>query len=309
MISVGTRVIYKAFGLNIISDIILPELPNVNLQFDRVDVEIKIKDLSEEWKRLISDKETYLVKENIILFKIPDTAIFCIKDGNKVIISPIEGSDEKKIRLFLLGTCLGALLIQRKVIPLHGSAIEIDGKAYAIIGESGAGKSTLASAFLQKGYKLLSDDVIAVSFSDNHIPFVTPSYPQQKLWQESLDAFGMDFNKYHPIIERETKFSIPVSKSYFNESVPLGGIFELDKTEDEEISLLRIVGLEQLKLLFAHTYRNFLIELLGLMEWHFTSSTRIVEHINIYQIHRPVSKFTAHDLVSVILESIYKENK
>ena len=44
----------------------------------------------------------------------------------------------------------------------------------------------LASAFLNRGYQLLSDDVIAVSLSqEESIPFVTPSYPQQKLWQES----------------------------------------------------------------------------------------------------------------------------
>ena len=53
--------------------------------------------------------------------------------------------------------------MQRKVLPLHGSAIAINGKAYAIIGDSGAGKSTLALAFLNRGYRLLTDDVIAVS--------------------------------------------------------------------------------------------------------------------------------------------------
>ena len=38
---------------------------------------------------------------------------------------------------------MGALLMQRKILPLHGSAIAIDGKAYAFVGDSGAGKSTL----------------------------------------------------------------------------------------------------------------------------------------------------------------------
>ena len=78
----------------------------------------------------------------------------------------MKEADEDKIRLYILGTCMGALLMQRKILPLHGSAIAIDGKAYAFVGDSGAGKSTLASAFLSKGYKLLSDDVIAVSLSE-----------------------------------------------------------------------------------------------------------------------------------------------
>ena len=78
---------------------------------------------------------------------------------------------------------MGALLMQRKILPLHGSAIAIDGKAYALIGDSGAGKSTLASAFLNKGYQLLSDDVIAVSLlNKKYCQLFIPSYPQQKLW-------------------------------------------------------------------------------------------------------------------------------
>ena len=47
----------------------------------------------------------------------------------------------------------GCNIDAKKNFPLHGSAIAIDGKAYAIVGDSGAGKSTLASAFLKKGYQ------------------------------------------------------------------------------------------------------------------------------------------------------------
>ena len=38
---------------------------------------------------------------------------------------------------YLLGTCMGTILMQRKILPLHGSAIEIEGKVYAIVGDSG----------------------------------------------------------------------------------------------------------------------------------------------------------------------------
>ena len=81
--------------------------------------------------------------------------------------------------------------MQRKILPLHGSAIAIEGKAYAIVGESGAGKSTLAASLLSRGYKLLSDDVIPILLSEKNIPFVVPAYPQQKLWLESLNQFEM----------------------------------------------------------------------------------------------------------------------
>ncbi|MED3789182.1 aldolase [Peribacillus frigoritolerans] len=307
MVGVHEKVIYKAFGLNVKSSIILPELPVLNNYNDLVDVEIEVKDLSKVWKELVPIKDKYLVKDNMVLFRIINTATFCIQDGKRIIVSPMKRADEDKIRLFILGTCMGALLIQRKVIPLHGSAIEIKGKAYAIIGESGAGKSTLASAFLKRGYKLLSDDVIAVSFSENNIPYVTPAYPQQKLWDTSLKEFGMNNNKYRPIIERESKFAVPVHSEFSTEVLPLAGIFELVKTESENIELQKIEGIERFRTLFTHTYRNFLIELLDEMEWHFICSTRLIEHQDIFQLSRPISGFTANSLASTILKTIQKE--
>ena len=48
-----------------------------------------------------------------------------------------------------LGTCMGAILMQRKILSITWQCSSNNGKAYAIVGDSGAGKSTLASAFLK----------------------------------------------------------------------------------------------------------------------------------------------------------------
>ena len=122
-----------------------------------------------------------------VMFNVPNIANFYIKDGKKIIVSPLDEIDEDVLRLYILGTCMGTILMQRKILPLHGSAIEIDGKVYAIVGDSGAGKSTLASAFLKQGYKLVSDDVIAVSVSEeNPIPYVTPPIHNKSFGRKAL---------------------------------------------------------------------------------------------------------------------------
>ncbi|WP_459501937.1 aldolase [Bacillus sp. C1] len=309
MIHTVKKVVYKAFGLTLLSEIPLPELPLISNYENKVDIRIETADLSKLWEELSSPKSVFVVEEDLIMFQIPETATFCIQNGEKIIVSPMEGSDQDKIRLYILGTCMGALLMQRKILPLHGSAIAIDGKVYIFIGRSGAGKSTLASALLSKGYQLLSDDVIAVSFSEDNIPFVTPSYPQQKLWKESLDQFGMETTHYQPLFERETKYAVPVSSNFFNEPLPLAGVFELVKTENENVEIQRIEGLERLRTLLRHTYRNSLIPRLGLMEWHFMNSTNIVNKVEMFQLRRPISKFTAQDLVSTVLKSLKEEEK
>ncbi|OKL36571.1 aldolase [Domibacillus mangrovi] len=306
MIDIEKKIVYKVFGLHVVSEIPLPELLVIDEAEEPVEVVIEQADLTALWPDLAETNKHFVIKEDFVMFWIPDIAIFLIQDGNKITFSPVESTGEDQIRLYILGSCMGALLMQRKIFPLHGSAVAIDGKAYAIVGDSGAGKSTLASAFLSRGYQLLSDDVIPVSFSEQNIPIVTPAYPQQKLWLESLEQFGMESAHYRPIFDRETKFAVPVSAQFATEPLPLAGVFELVKTDHHEIVIQPIQKMERFHTLFKHTYRNFFITQSGLMEWHFNTSVKIVNKIDLYQLRRPISRFTAHHLTDLILTALEK---
>ncbi|WP_096187160.1 aldolase [Evansella halocellulosilytica] len=297
--------IYKAFGLSIASEFALPELVTMHHQEGKsADVTISRCDLIDMWEASSVSNKYFVINEDHIMFKIPGTGVFLVRNGREILVSPETDSKHDYMRLYLLGTCMGAILLQRRILPLHGSAIAIDDKAYAIVGDSGAGKSTLASALLQEGCQLLSDDVIPVSLSNTENPFVTPAYPQQKLWQESLNEFGLSSKQYKPIIDRETKFSIPVREQFSDTSLPLAGVFELVKTDHEEIELNPIDTLARFEKLFSHTYRQFFIAPSGLMDWHFHTCAKIVKKIDFYQLKRPVSHFTAHKLSSYILTAV-----
>ncbi|CAH1207786.1 hypothetical protein PAECIP111891_03098 [Paenibacillus allorhizoplanae] len=305
MIKTQERVIFQAFGLSIRSDIHLPELSLLSEIQGDADVEVTIADLTELWSELVPANQSILIYEDKVIFRIYDTAIFLIQDGKRITISPVKNAEESKIRLYLLGTCMGAILMQRRILPLHGSAIAIEGKAYAIVGHSGAGKSTLASAFIKHGYSLLSDDVIPISFDPSDKPLVKPAYPQQKLWQESLSHFGMEASKYDPIYQRETKYTIPVSANFTAETLPLAAVFELVKYDGEQVSIQEIPRLTGLSRLFHHTYRQTFLAPLGLLDWHFSTSARMMKNINMYQLNRPTNGFTAHQLVSLVLDTIH----
>ncbi len=308
MIEVEKKVVYKAFGLTVVSDIVLPELTKVDEQIEEIDIVIKMdEDLTRLYFELTDQPYQFVVKDDVVLFHIPEIATFSIKEGKRIAFSPMKAAEDGEIRLLILGTCMGVILMQRKIFPLHGSVVAIQGKAYAIIGDSGAGKSTLASAFLNEGYQLLSDDVIAISLSEENIPYVTSSYPQQKLWQDSLTNFGMETSGYQSLYGRVDKYYIPVSSKYFTGTLPLAGVFELVKTEDKEITIRQIEKLERFKTLFYHTYRNFLIPDLELTEWHFNTSVSIVNNVQMFQLSRPASGFTAPQLVTTIMETLNLE--
>lgn len=301
--------VYKAFGLRISSEISLPELAKCSLLEEEADLTITLKNLTDVWDIRVKDDNNFIIYENKVMFKIPNTAIFQIEDGKKISVSPMRGAAENNIRLYLLGSCMGVTLLQRGILPLHGSAIEVDGLAYAIVGNSGVGKSTLATTFLSEGYNFLSDDVIALEITKGCTPSILPSYPQQKLWKQSLDIFGMDSNEYSPIYERETKFAIPVRSNFCSRPLPLGGIFELVKSKGNMVDLRTVTGIECIQLLFRNTYRSFTLTHLGLMGWHFRAVTSFLDSVKVYQIKRPLDLYTAPNLKELILSTIKKENQ
>lgn len=307
MIETKEKLAYKAFGFTILSDIHFPELLQIPNPKDLVDIEIRIEN-NRISDKLILNKNGIMIGEKSVLFQIAETAVFNIKDGNEIIVSPLEGADIDRIRLYILGTCMGAILTQRRILALHGSAVVVNGRAYAIVGNRGAGKSTLGSAFISKGYHLLSDDIIAVNLNEEQVPIVTPSFPQQKLWKDSLERLGMGKGDFHPLFQREEKFSVPIQDHFYNNTIPLTGIFELIKTNKDKAEVRSIQNLNRLNILMQHTFRRSLLNNIDVLDWHFKQTVMIAEKVNMYKIERPLEDFTAFYLVDLILD-IIKEGK
>ncbi|WP_127530387.1 HPr kinase/phosphorylase [Paenibacillus kobensis] len=295
--------VYQAFGLIIASEIAMPELMKPNGSGTIIDLEIKAGDLTEDWRSKGPEKGYYACFDQQFIMLVPDVAIFAVQEGRSIIVSPFEGADSRMIRLYLLGTCMGMVLMQRRVLPLHGSVVVIGGQGYAFVGDSGAGKSTLAAALLKQGCPLVTDDVIAVSIdTDTGRPIVSPAYPQQKLWQSSIDQLNMDADGYNKIYS--DKFAIPVQEQFYSQPIPLAGLFELDKTLDGEIELSNYQPLERLAVLRKHTFRSFLVERINAQQWHFSSITQVASQVPIYRLRRPIDRSTVQQLVELIMDTV-----
>src|SRR5260221_13745531 len=65
--------------------------------------------------------------------------------------------------------------------PLHGTAVVADGRAIGILGDCAVGKSTLAAAFISRGLRLLTDDVLVPEETARGYD-VHPGIPRIKLF-------------------------------------------------------------------------------------------------------------------------------
>ncbi|MCF2949896.1 hypothetical protein L0668_17385 [Paraglaciecola aquimarina] len=82
-----------------------------------------------------------------------------------------------------------ACWLELQHIPcIHANTVTLGDEAYLIIAPSRTGKSTLTTALLNHGFKLMTDDMVAIYPQDSKQYIVYPSWPKIRLWPDSVDA-------------------------------------------------------------------------------------------------------------------------
>lgn len=84
-----------------------------------------------------------------------------------VTCNPTPDANLEVLPILLGGTVLSFILAARGRCVLHGSAVEVDGRAVGFVGASGQGKSTVAAIMCASGAKLVTDDVLPIGFVES----------------------------------------------------------------------------------------------------------------------------------------------
>lgn len=298
---------YRVYGLNIESEIELEELVKIeDNQCNQIDVKIIYGKTNDKIKNQVNSNSWIGTDINEICVYIKEIAIYQIKNGNTIIIEPLKHKDNERIKSFLLGWSFGILLIQRKTIALHGSAISKGDKAIIISGKSKAGKSTLASAFNNKGYSFLSDDVVALDMLNNNI-LAHPAYPQKKVCEDVMDTLGYDVNKYK--INRKNseriRYKVQATDTFESNSVKVQAIFEIVVgNEDEDVSIEKIEGNKKINYILDNIYFFGIESSLGTRPDYFKKAIQLINNTSVYKIKRPSGKITLEQQMNLIEDKL-----
>jgi hypothetical protein len=300
------KYLYHVYGLTVTSNLLLPELPIIDKKVT-ADVEVVIESGHDNLGLVPANDTEFEVLDGILVFTIQNVARYEVKDGCSICIFPFLEATFDQIRLFLLGTAFGALLLQRGVLPIHGSAIEINGEALISVGPSGIGKSTLAAAWVKQGLRLLTDDVAAVTQTDSVLPMVHPAYPQQKLWKDSLAMLEMEQMGLRKVIDDYEKYRVPVTDRFIDKPMPLRAVIKIEVGESDEVHFFPLNGAEKLEVLIEQTYRFFLVEDLGLTASHFLQCHSIAKQIEVYRLIRPKEGCPPELMIEIIKNTIFQD--
>lgn len=277
---------YHVFGLSVQSALACPELlPAPETQSP--DIVIHYGAVPESLENAVDSGARWQTAPGIYLLNLKRVARFQVRDGREILLEPAAGVEEDTIRIFLLSTCLSILLHQRKLFALHCSGIHTERGAVLFSGNSGMGKSTLVSAFLQRGYKILADDMLALTFSDDGQVIALPGFPQVKLWADSADALGRSTDGLRRVMQEYDRFFVPEIEKFDATPTRLHAIYFLRTHNTPEFRLEPLAHTLRFNAMLDNTWQKLTLPGLGLREWHFQTAARIASLVYAARLTRP----------------------
>lgn len=237
--------------------------------------------------------------------EIPGVGRFHIANGCEIVIDREDQTEDAAVRLFLLGSAFGALLHQRRITPIHGSAVEVGGGAIIFCGPQGHGKSTLAGAFAGRGHPLLSDDVCALTVAEDGV-WLHPAFPRLNLLPDAVQRLGVSVGDGVDVQPYTGKHLVPVA-DFASRPIRLLAVYELHPAPVERIVLRPLTGYERLTSLMGNTYRVQFAEQMGYAARHFAALQEISRHIRTVRVERPDAAYLLDELVEAI-RSEYRLN-
>ncbi|WP_265587670.1 phosphoenolpyruvate carboxykinase (ATP) [Sphingomicrobium arenosum] len=273
---------HGAFGLRFESSMLLPELyadtsgeaPDVHITMRR-DAALRI-DEETDWR---------LEPDGTVAFELHGIR-YRVRGGREIeVVAPRE-TPEAMIRVWLLGSVMGALLLKRGMLTVHANAVAFgDGEAAAFLGDSGAGKSTLAASLREAGLRPLCDDLLAVEFDDDGTAWVRPGIPRIKLGPTGAAALGISLEGLPRVAPQIDKYQLPLDRSApWTERFRLTRLYRIDQGE---LAIVPIKGREAAMSLLDNLFRPAIGEALADDDRRFLQAMALADGCACFSFSRP----------------------
>jgi hypothetical protein len=278
-------IIHRAFGLRYRSRLSWLPVPVVTDGSSDWDIAIALEPVPDRLSDPVVQTARFEVQPGQLLFKTRTIANFWVQEGKQISIAPKPEVEKLKLCNLLFGGVTGGLLIQRGTLALHGCSIETPGGAVIVCGNSGAGKSTLTALMLERGFRILDDNIAALT-PDRDQWLVQPGLGFIRLTPETLKLLQIEPSGPSYPAPIRPKYLHFLSPSEFGDRPqPLRHIYVLDRTRERLVTPLE--GKDKLDILRQFTYMTQMVSGLGQIENYFQQWLKLAKTISISAIGHP----------------------
>ncbi len=294
---------YTAYHLNILSELELPAIRTAQFDPKKADVTITRASLPDELEEPTEVKPFFQATPTQILAKMAQTGgKVLVENGTSIKIDAPDDVHPRVCAMFAIGTGLSNVIIQRNFLIIHGNTVHYQGKNFIICGKSGAGKSTTTTAFLQKGAKVVTDDISPIHFDNEGRAWVSPGIPFSKLWPETFELLNIHDQINHQLSPLIEKRFIPLSDDQsLQQDVAIDAIFFLAAREDiNEVEFIELTPTDALLSIRHNSYGYRHIRGMQKLDMHFENATKLAETVPFFHIRRPTEGRTIEQVVDLI---------
>ena len=295
---------YRVYGLNIESTIEIPEFELIDSDCN-IDVKLSFGVVKEDIIEKITQGYVANYEKKDMWFYVENVAIFHIYNGDTVIVEPMGDKNNKMIKLYIMGSVMGMILLQKNRVAIHGGGIVVDGKGCIFTGQKCAGKSTITTALRKKGYKFIADDVCSINIGD--VNTISHGFGYQKLCEDAMGKLGYNIDDYEPFRGDLdiNKYIVPAFDEFTKEEVPLEAIFELSVGDVEKVEIEEVLGASKINKILENIFRIEILQFAGGIDpSYFKKCLNIAKNTRLYKITRPKNVFSVEDQIHFVKDVI-----
>jgi hypothetical protein len=295
----GRRRRYIAYGLVVESVLELP-LPEPPDHLVAVDVEIRRGVVPETLFGAIWYGPRFEAREGELLLRVEGVGRYLVAEGLEITVDADPLADMDEMLGFLLGSAFGALLHQRGQVPLHASAVLTRaGGAVLFMGRRGVGKSTLVAGLVERGYRMLADDV-SVVFSTDGRTMVHPGIPRIRLRADSLAMLQLGRLSPSSGRFRDGKHALYPGEAFRRSPAVVTTVYLPTPWDHTHVELRRQPRSKSFAHFAAHTYRRqFLVGRKACWK-HFTLISKLADEVRTCRLLRPHNAGDIDELVGAL---------
>lgn len=223
--------------------------------------------------------------------------------GRRVLCRSLSNVALESFEAYLTNFAVSAALVQLGEEPLHSTVVDIGGRAIGLLGSSGAGKSTLASYLIDRGGKLLTDDLLRVTMEGGDA-FAHPGPYRLKLFKQAADRYLRSAaNPARSSLGEKLIYELGDPKMA-RSARRLSALFRLDAPtigSDGGVTLEQLTGLGLFKTICASTM-NSRLHTPARLTRQFRFAERIARALPVYRLTYPRN----FEVFSLVAEQIYR---
>jgi hypothetical protein len=311
---------HKAYGLAIISDVELPELPRLERAQASSDAGLEVRlraahplPKAVEWRRSAEADGVEWFKYARIgggyILRYPGTADFFVDTYGRLIerAAAAPGVSIEGLRHLLLDQVMPRVLNLRGLEALHATAIAVGGRVCAFVGTTGSGKSTLAASFQRDGYASVCDDCLVLREAAGAI-VATPGYPGVRLWKDSLQALALFNETAVPMPGYSSKFRLlgGDAERFCDREYPLVRIYILSRDESGSLVEPRIKAMSPAQAFPAVVKASFPLDFAdrAMLERHFRTLTHLANSVAVRSLEFPSGLAALSRVKEIVLRDV-----